>query len=88
MKIDFFNLPSPLTNGHKPRCSQLGTATPSRISWISSSSRTCCIEGFFREVCRFWIKTVDRTIVVLVVFVRLILLLFLAIFRSLNRTTM
>jgi hypothetical protein len=58
MKIDFFNLPSPLTNGHKPRCSQLGIATPTRISRIggSSSSRTCCIEGFFRDVCRFWIK--------------------------------
>ncbi|KAH8944250.1 hypothetical protein BDL97_13G099600 [Sphagnum fallax] len=71
---------SPLTNGHKPRCSQLGIATPTRISQISSSSRTGFVEGFFREVCRFWIKTVDRTILVLVVFVRLILLLLLAIF--------
>ncbi|CAK9863408.1 unnamed protein product [Sphagnum jensenii] len=72
-------MPSPLTNGHKPRCSQLGIATPTRISQISSS-RTGFVEGFFREVCRFWIKTVDRTILVLVVFVRLILLLLLAIF--------
>jgi hypothetical protein len=54
MKINFFNMPSPLTNGHKPRCSQLGIATPTRISRISSSSsRTCCVEGFFRQVCRF-----------------------------------
>ncbi len=56
MKINFFNMPSPLTNGHKPRCSQLGIATPTRISQISSSSRTGFVEGFFREVCRFWIK--------------------------------
>ncbi len=54
MKIIFFNMPSPLTNGHKPRCSQLGIATPTRISRVSSSSsRTCFVEGFFREVCRF-----------------------------------
>jgi hypothetical protein len=57
MKINFFNMPSPLTNSHKPRCSQLGIATPTRISRISSSSsRMCFVEGFFREVCRFWIK--------------------------------
>ncbi len=56
MKINFFNMPSPLTNGHKPRCSQLGIATPTRINQISSSSRTGFVEGFFREVCRFWFK--------------------------------